>query len=238
MSAPPRYIIRNARNERNFDDMNHVQPKEIRVSSIRPRSYNDEYQYQEPRYNNRQPIPPPPKSRSWCSKACVIGLLIGLTIGILIAAAVAIPLGLIKRPTPAFVRGEVSSTPNWIGTFQMDSSCDTSTCCCFTNQIFLIQTSSNLLQLNGSLSGRCIGSTSLVSYALSMPTNYAVAFTWFGQAIRVILSQDNSYLALVDNNVGYCSGTALRTSYSNSRINSVNLPLMIFMFLIIIGIII
>ncbi|UJR38739.1 hypothetical protein I4U23_031404 [Adineta vaga] len=174
------------------------------------------------------------KSRTCCSKACVLGLLLGLTIGIIIAAAVAIPLGLIKRPTPPFVRGETSSTPNWVGTYQIDSSCDTSTCCCFTNQILLTTTSSSLLQLNGTLSGRCVGSSNVVSYAVTMPTNFALGFTWYGQTLRVILSQDSSYLTLVDNTVGYCSGTALRTSYSKSQINNINLSLMIFMILIII----
>ncbi|CAF1088989.1 unnamed protein product [Adineta ricciae] len=237
MSTGARYIIRNGPPTRHNYEVNDIEPEELRVSSLRARPYDEDYPRYEPRYSQKQ-LTPPAKSRTCCSKPCVLGLLLGLAIGLAVAAAVAIPLGLVKRPTPPFVRGDISSTPTWVGTYQVDSSCDSSTCCCFTNYIYLTTTSASLLQLNGTLSGRCVGSSNVVSYAMTMPTNFALGFTWYGQTLRVILSQDSSYLAMVDNTVGYCSGSALRTSYNASRINHVNSGLMMLILFILIGIVI
>ncbi|UJR11589.1 hypothetical protein I4U23_015769 [Adineta vaga] len=236
-SPPSRYIIHNGPNGRNVYYTNEIEPEELRVSSLRPRYYDEEYQHHEPRRNDKHQTDQS-KSRICCSKLWIIGLIIGLAIGAVIIVAVVVPLAVVKRPLPSFVRGETYSTPTWSGTYQTDSSCDSSVCCCFTNLITLSQTGSSLLQLNGSLSGQCIGSSNLVSYSQTMPTTFFIQFTWYVKTFRVILSRDNSYLGLVDNNVGYCSSTALKTSYGISRMNNINLNLMISMLLIIIEIII
>jgi hypothetical protein len=119
----------------------------------------------------------------------------------------------------------------------MDKTCDRSLCCCLSNKIIISKTINNQIQLSGSASGACLDSSTSVSLIQTMPTTFLLFFEWYGQTIRVILGEDNSYLAFVNSNVGYCSGTALRTSFNGSRMNSINIGLTIFMLLIVILII-
>jgi hypothetical protein len=135
------------------------------------------------------------------------------------------------------LKGTISSTPIWKGTYQMDNMCDTTLCCCLSNKIVISKTINNQIQLSGSASGTCNGLSTSVALVETMPTSFLLLLEWYGQTIRVILGQDNSYIAFVNSNVGYCSGTALRTSYNTGRMNTINLYLTISMLLILISII-
>jgi hypothetical protein len=133
------------------------------------------------------------------------------------------------------MKGTISSTPNWIGTFLMDNACDTSTCCCLSNQIILSKTTNNQLQITGSVTGQCNGLSSTISLTQSIPTSFQTVLTWSGETIRLQLGQDNSYLSFVNTNNAYCSATALRTSYNAGSMKSMNFGLVMFILLITIG---
>ncbi len=133
--------------------------------------------------------------------------------------------------------GSISSRPIWKGTYQMDNTCDRTLCCCLSNKIIISKTINNQIQLSGSASGTCLDTSTSVSLTQTMPIGFVLLLEWYGQTIRVILGQDNSYVAFVNTNVGYCSGTALRTSYNSGRMNTINLCLTLFMLLILIVII-
>ncbi len=135
-----------------------------------------------------------------------------------------------------FIKGSISSTPNWIGTFQMDNGCDTSSCCCLSNQITVSQTTNNLMQITGSVTGVCTSISSPISLTLSIPTSFQTSFTWSGETIRLQLGQDNSYLSFVNIRRGLCSASALRTSYNAGSMKSMNSGLVMFILPITIGI--
>lgn len=131
-----------------------------------------------------------------------------------------------------FIKGTISSTPNWIGTYQMDNLCLITTCCCLTNQVKIFQTGYNQLQVSGSAVGSCTGFLSTITLTLTTPTGFQAAVTWSGQTIRMLLGQDSSSITFVNVNYPYCSATALRTSYNAGNIQSMNLGLIIFILLI------
>ncbi|CAF1278734.1 unnamed protein product, partial [Adineta steineri] len=151
------------------------------------------------------------KRSKCCSKQCLIGLGIGLLIGIILIVAIAVPVGIITRKCGL---GTVSSTPNWIGTYQMDNACDTSICCCYTNQVFFSQITSNQLQISGSVTGACTGSSSTATLTLSMPSTFQTLLIWSTETIRLQLGQDNSYISFVNTARGSCSTSGMRTSYN------------------------
>jgi hypothetical protein len=118
----------------------------------------------------------------------------------------------------------------------MDSTCIAdSQCCCLTNQITLTQISGNQMQLTGSVTGVCPGVSSPFTVTESMPTGFQTTFLWNGETVLLILGQDNSFLSLVNIVNGYCSATAVRTSYNGGNMKSINLFLVIFLLLIGIG---
>jgi hypothetical protein len=96
----------------------------------------------------------------------------------------------------------------------MDNGCDTTVCCCLTNQITLTQITGNQLQIAGSVTGQCALFGSTVTITISIPTGFQTGFFWGTEPIRLQLGQDNSYLSFVNTGTGHavCSATALRTS--------------------------
>jgi len=117
----------------------------------------------------------------------------------------------------------------------MDNGCDTTQCCCFTNQITLIEPN-NVLQLSSSVTGQCTGYPSNVILTTPIVTIFQTLITWTGDPIRLQLGEDNSYLSFVDLNRPYCSSTAVRTSFNGGSKKNMNLGLVMFILLITIGI--
>ncbi len=117
----------------------------------------------------------------------------------------------------------------------MDNQCDTTACCCLSNQITLTQTAGQM-QIAGSATGQCalIGST--VSLLVPMSTSFQIDFLWGTETIRLQLGQDNSYLSFVNIYHGGCSATAVRTSYNVGSMKSMNMGNIMFILLILIGI--
>jgi hypothetical protein len=134
--------------------------------------------------------------------------------------------------------GTISSTPNWIGTYQMDGSCDTSQCCCLINQIFVSEPNTQIL-ISGAVTGICANLPSTVALTAPIPTtSFQVLLSWYGEVLRFQLGQDNNYLSLVNINYPYCSATAVRLSYSHGTRIKIHWDLFLFSLLIIIGIIV
>ena len=120
----------------------------------------------------------------------------------------------------------------------MDNACDTTLCCCFTNQVTLSQATSNQLQITGSVTGQCASLPSTTTLTQSMPTGFQALVNWSGETIRLQLGQDSSYISLVNTKRGACSITGLRTSYNAGSMKSTNLALIMGILSIIIGIVI
>ncbi|UJR16866.1 hypothetical protein I4U23_003764 [Adineta vaga] len=194
-----------------FDDF---QPRPVRSQPqpIRTIAYDREYQYEDKGSNRSYPTNPPKNSSKYCTKRCLIGFGIGLLLGILILIAVVVPVAVLTRCS----LGTTASTANWVGTFRMDGSCDTTTCCC-------------------SVSGVCSNLISTVSLTQTMPTGFQTYFTWSGETIRARLGQDNSYISLVNILHGTCSTNGLRTSYNGGSMINMNLYLIVFISLITMG---
>jgi hypothetical protein len=92
------------------------------------------------------------------------------------------------------------------------------------------------MQLTGSVTGQCPGISSPVTVTESMPTGFQTSFVWNGETILLLLGQDNTFLAIVNSGTGYCSATAVRTSYNGASMKSMNLVMIMFILLITIAI--
>ncbi|CAF1045328.1 unnamed protein product [Adineta steineri] len=228
----PRYIYNDNQNGMNVHDMNDFEPIQLRVSTIRQKPYYDDYQYQDTNNNNNRYQTPKSENRICCSKACIIGLIVGLVIGAIAVVATALPIALTKKSQ----LGTIATSPNWVGTYELDTSCDLTACCCLSNQLTMYTTSSNQIQVIGTLAGICTNVLASVSYAQTAPTGFTLSFPWSGAAIRIIMGQDNSYIGYVVGSNGYCSGTGLRTSFSHTNINNINIYLILSLLLITISI--
>lgn len=51
----------------------------------------------------------------------------------------------------------------WSGTFQIAPGCNTDSCCCPTNEIVIQKTSSTMAYFSTSITGFCLGETSISS---------------------------------------------------------------------------
>ena len=101
----------------------------------------------------------------------------------------------------------------------MDGSCVTTYCCCYSDEVTLSQTSSNMLQITGKVIGACSTSSSTVSVTQIMPTTFQTSFNTYSvmnvnHNVRLQLGRDNSYISFVNLNEGQCSVNGLRTSCS------------------------
>jgi hypothetical protein len=135
-----------------------------------------------------------------------------------------------------FIKGVTSSTPNWIGTFQMDNACDTNTCCCLSNQITLSTTSNNQIQIVGNVTGVCSDFSSPITLIQSMPTSFRMIVAWSLESIRLQLSRNNYYISFVNIKYPYCSASASRTSSDGSSMKSMDLGFTMFILLSTMGI--
>jgi hypothetical protein len=140
----------------------------------------------------------------------------------------------IKGVTTSSPIGTISSTPNWTGTFLMDNGCDTTVCCCLSNQITLTQITGNQIQITGSVNGQCASVGSTVTLVAPIPTGFQTGFFWGIEPVRLQLGQDNSYLSFVNTGTGQagCSATALRISENGGSLKSINMIMVIFILLI------
>ncbi|CAF0784664.1 unnamed protein product [Adineta steineri] len=223
MRTSREFGMNDARNGRNFRDLDDMQPAQPIFLSLDPK-----YQYDEkPRNDTKRQVSKSGRS-DFCAKACVIGLGIGLLIGAVAVVVVAVPVALVNRSTSR----SISSTPYWTGTYQTDGSCILTQCCCFANQIILSQQSSSVLQLTGNVTGVCPNVAPSIILTQALPTGFQMFLSWSSQIIRVQLSQDSSFISLVNLGAPICSIGALRSSYGFNIMESTNISLILFLLFI------
>ena len=113
----------------------------------------------------------------------------------------------------------VSDSPNWIGTFNVDESCDQNECCCLAEQATITTATENQLLVSANVGGvpchdQLNGSTT-VSVLLPRPTGldgYQISTNFLGTYNRFTLSSDSQYIAHVNLQYPRCSGMARRVA--------------------------
>lgn len=110
-----------------------------------------------------------------------------------------------------------SAVPNWLGTFNVDDSCNELECCCLTEQATISKASDTQLLITANVSGvpcreQLNGSTT-VSVLLPIPQDkngYQITATFLGTENRFTLNDDSQYIANVNLQYPKCSGMARR----------------------------
>lgn len=120
-----------------------------------------------------------------------------------------------------------SSTPNWIGTFQMDGSCVTATCCYFTGEVASSQITNNQLQISGQVADACVSSTYTNVLTFTNATTFQTQYNSSTITIRLRLGADSSYISFVNLKQAVCGANGLRTSYNIGSTTVMNLMLVV-----------
>lgn len=124
-------------------------------------------------------------------------------------------------PTPVIVPSTSSPTPapvtnvaTWAGTYNIQSGCSTSSCCCLTGTITVAQ-SGTQVTVQGPVTGQCSGTSSTtISFTLTSSTATTATFTSAGNSYQAIRSGNSIQL----NNLSFnqCSGSATQTATSDA----------------------
>ncbi len=133
--------------------------------------------------------------------------------------------------------GTIFEQANWVGTYQTDNACDTSSCCCLATQLVVTEPSSQI-KITAGVTGVCNNLPSYLSITQSIPSGFQLTLTWAGQILRFQLGEDSSFISIVNINYPYCSSSALRTSYSHANRKQIHWSFILFTLLITFGIIV
>lgn len=109
--------------------------------------------------------------------------------------------------------------PNWLGTFNVDNSCDENYCCCLSEQATITKVSDAQLLVTANVSGvpcreQLNGSTS-IAVLLPVPTDqsgFQITTNFLGTNNRFTLNSDSQYIANVNLQYPRCSGMARRVT--------------------------
>ena len=107
--------------------------------------------------------------------------------------------------------------PNWLGTFNIDDSCDQSQCCCLTEQATITKANDAQLLVTANVSGvpcheQLNGSTTIAVF-IPIPTDksgFQITTNFLGTNNRFTLNSDSQYIANVNLQYPKCSGSAHR----------------------------
>jgi hypothetical protein len=103
-------------------------------------------------------------------------------------------------------------TQNWLGIYTIDSTCNTTVCCCFTGQMLFVNYSTQL-GIFFNTTGDCDKDTpSAVN--TTYPSNYAGDFMMGDTSIKMNLSANSQSIALVDRTNSACNSNAVKKSNS------------------------
>ena len=107
-------------------------------------------------------------------------------------------------------------TQNWLGIYIIDSTCNTTVCCCFTGQMLFVNYSTQVLGIFFNTTGDCDKDTpSAVN--TTYPSNYTGVFTMEGTSINMNLNANSQSIALVDRANSACNSTAVKKSDSTKQ---------------------
>ena len=113
----------------------------------------------------------------------------------------------------------------WAGTYAWDDQCPTRYCCCYGGTMTLVHSGSDLI-LSSDTRG-C--STSRVTARYPYPNGYSFSREGLrGSSITYTMSSDSNTLTARNNGDNRCSGTARRTSATNSIKSTVNFASILF----------
>ena len=109
--------------------------------------------------------------------------------------------------------------PNWLGTFNLDNSCNENDCCCLTELATITKPNDAQLLVTANVSGvpcreQLNGSTS-ISVLIPIPTDksgFQITTNFLGTNNRFTLNSDSQYIANVNLQYPQCSGMARRVT--------------------------
>jgi len=118
-----------------------------------------------------------------------------------------------------FCESSLLDGPNWLGTFNVDDSCNTNECCCLSEIATITKASDTQLLVTANVQGvacqqQLNGSTS-VSILIPIPTDksgFQLTMNFLGSNNRFTLSSDSQYIANVNLDFPRCSGSANRVN--------------------------
>jgi hypothetical protein len=95
--------------------------------------------------------------------------------------------------------------PNWLGTFNIDDSCDQNNCCCLSEQATITKANDAQLLVTANVSGvpcreQLNGSTT-IAVLLPIPTDksgFQITTNFLGTDNRFTLNSDSQYIANVN----------------------------------------
>jgi hypothetical protein len=110
-----------------------------------------------------------------------------------------------------------ADVPNWLGTFNVDNSCNQLECCCLSEQATISKASDTQFLVSAHVSGKpCreqLNGSTTVTVLLPMPqdkSGYQITTTFLGTDNRFTLNEDSQYIANVNLQYPKCSGMARR----------------------------
>ncbi len=118
--------------------------------------------------------------------------------------------------------GSVStSTPHWIGTYNIANNCDQRTCCCIVGKLVISSAGANSVRVQCSFAGDACPSAGLsLDETIPTPNGYTTQVAFMGNPIRVTLSEDSRSIQFTNSMFPSCSDTATKSgAISGSQIN-------------------
>ncbi|CAF2732536.1 unnamed protein product [Rotaria sp. Silwood2] len=110
-----------------------------------------------------------------------------------------------------------ANLPNWLGTFNIDNSCNQAECCCLDEEATIVKINESQLLITANVAGlpcqtQLNGSTT-VSVPLPIPQDkngFQITTSFLGTLNRFTLSADSQYIAHSNLQYPRCSGSAQR----------------------------
>ena len=123
----------------------------------------------------------------------------------------------IQYPKCSGLATRVSS--NWIGTFDVDGSCNQRECCCLSKQTKITKVSDTQLLVAGAVAGEpCkaqLNGSTYIEVPIPIPQDkqgFQITTNFLGTTNRFTLTYDNAYIANTNLQFPRCSGTGKRAA--------------------------
>jgi hypothetical protein len=102
---------------------------------------------------------------------------------------------------------------DWVGTYIINSMCNTTICCCFTGDMLFVNYSTQVLGLSSDTDGDCNDNTPF-AVNITYPNYYTGGFMMGKTSIIMTLSSDSQSIAIVYSANPACNSNALRENNS------------------------
>ena len=112
-----------------------------------------------------------------------------------------------------------SDSPNWLGTFIIDESCNQNECCCLSEQATITKVSDTQMLVSGNVAGvpcqQQLNGSTTISVPLPIPSDkngYQLTTNFLGTLNRFTLNGDSQSIANVNLQYPRCSGMGRRAN--------------------------